>query len=69
MSPLNHNLDSVDNEEGVIFENRQSDMRRVSMSLAFSQARHRRRRHMNSINSWLRSKLGISVRRYSRIAH
>lgn len=66
MSPLNNNIDSVDTESGAIFEHRSSDMRRVSMSLAFSPARHKRRREMNSINSWLRTKLGISMRRLSR---
>ena len=66
MSPLNNNIDSVDNESGAMFDSRPSDMRRVSMSLAFSPARHKRRREMNSINSWLRTKLGISVRRLSR---
>lgn len=65
MSPLNSNIDSVDTEAGV-FEHRPSDMRRVSMSLAFSPARHKRRREMNSINSWLRTKLGISMRRLAR---
>lgn len=65
MSPLNSNIDSVDTESGVI-ENRPSDMRRVSMSLAFSPARHKRRREMNSINSWLRTKLGLSMRRAAR---
>lgn len=66
MSPLNSNLDSVDAESGAMFESRPSDMRRVSLSLAFSPARHKRRREMNSINSWLRTKLGLSTRRLSR---
>ena len=59
-------IDSVDNESGAMFDNRPSDMRRVSMSLAFSPSRHKRRREMNSINSWMRTKLGISMRRYAR---
>jgi hypothetical protein len=44
-----------------------SDMRRVSLSLAFSPARHRRRKHMSNINGWLKNKLGISSRRASRV--
>ena len=66
MSPLNNNIDSVDTESSAMFDYRPSDMRRVSMSLAFSPARHKRRREMNSINSWLRTKLGLSMRRFSR---
>jgi len=66
MSPLNNHIDSVDTESGAMFEHRASDMRRVSMSLAFSPARHKRRREMNSINSWLRTKLGLSMRRLAR---
>jgi len=40
-----------------------SDMRRVSLSLAFAPARHRRRRQMNTTSSWLKTRLGIHHRR------
>lgn len=43
-----------------------SDMRRVSLSLAFSPARDRRRRNMRRANSWFKSRLGISWRRSAR---
>ena len=66
MSPLTNNLDTVDTENG--FESRLSDMRRVSLSLAFSPARSRRRKQMSSVNGWLKNKLGISARRGSRVS-
>jgi len=66
MSPLSNHLDTIDSEAAVDQEPRLSDMRRVSMSLAFSPARHRRRQKMNQINSWFGRKLGINGRRASR---
>jgi len=65
MSPLLNNPDTVDSES-TGEEPRLSDMRRVSLSLAFSPARQRRRRHMNSLNSWFGRKLGINGRRAAR---
>jgi hypothetical protein len=67
MSPLTNNLDTIDTESDGQLEPRMSDMRRVSLSLAFSPARHRRRKHMNSVNGWLKNKLGINSRRASRV--
>jgi hypothetical protein len=63
MSPLNHSLDTVHTEAA---DSNLTDMRRVSMALAFSPARQRRRKTMNATNGWFRSKLGINFRRTSR---
>jgi len=42
---------------------RLSDMRRVSLSLAFSPARQNRRRPMSVAGNWLQSRLGVHRRR------
>jgi hypothetical protein len=67
MSPLTNNLDTIDTETDGQLESRMSDMRRCSLSLAFSPARHRRRKTMNNMSGWLKNKLGISSRRASRV--
>jgi transposase len=61
MSPLQQNLDAVDAEQNDL-----SEMRRVSLALAFSPARHRRREKMNAAAKWFKSRLGIHGRRFSR---
>lgn len=62
MSPVNQNLETVSTEHG---DHHSTDMRRVSMALAFSPARQRRRRGSSSA-SWFRHKLGLASRRVSR---
>lgn len=62
MSPLQNNLDTVSTEHHDM-----SEMRRVSMALAFSPARHRRRDKMNAAAKWFKSRLGLNARRYRRM--
>lgn len=64
MSPVNHNLDTMDTE-GDDQVSRMSDMRRVSLSLAFSPTRHQRRKHMTHQAGWLR-RFGLNRRRIAR---
>ena len=66
MSPLHQNLDTVDTEAGAPAESHVSEMRRVSMSLVYSPGRLRRRKHMNSISGWFRSRFGVHRRRSAR---
>ena len=65
MSPVNHNVETVDTEQGAQLNGGMSDMRRCSLALAFSPARHRRRKHMEAYTDWFKSKLGIHRRRFS----
>jgi len=62
MSPQLHFVEAVDNEfaDNTV---RLSDVRRVSLSLAYSPARQRRRRQMQAAGNWLQSRLGIHKRR------
>ncbi len=62
MSPLNHNLEGVTSDEAQAVVPQVSDMRRVSLSLAFNPARQRRRTKMEQAN-WFGKKLGIHLRR------
>ena len=65
MSPVNHNLETLDSENDHVGTHA-TDMRRVSMSLAFSPARHRRRKIMQASDSWFKSRFGIRWRRNAR---
>jgi hypothetical protein len=65
MSPLNQNLETVDTEVGGP-TSYVSEMRRVSMSLVYSPGRIRRRKHMNGLTGWFRSRFGIHRRRSAR---
>lgn len=62
MSPLNHNLDTTNTENGEQLGAPVSDMRRVSLALANNPAREARRSKMEAA-SWIGSKLGIHLRR------
>ncbi|MCA9248303.1 MAG: hypothetical protein KDA42_14350 [Planctomycetales bacterium] len=65
MSPFNENIDTVDSES-VDMGPRLSDTRRVSLALAFSPARQRRRKAMYQADSWFRRSFGLGRRRSSR---
>ena len=65
MSPVNHNVDAVDTEQDTQVHGGLSDMRRCSLALAFSPARHRRRKNMEAYTAWFKSKLGVHRRRFS----
>ena len=54
---MSHASHTIDTEHASV-ETHLSDMRRVSMNLAFSPARQRRRKHMAACQSRMRPRLG-----------